>query len=126
MNTGEQLARVERFAQVVVGADFQSHDAVHVFALGREHDDGRAVAVGAQAAADGQAILAGHHQVEHDDVDRVTLQNPVEGFAVFGQHDFKAFLHEVTAQQIPDADVVVNDEYFVRTDTGLWHGSNFR
>ena len=35
----DQLARVERFGQVVVGAHLQADDAVDVLALRREHDD---------------------------------------------------------------------------------------
>jgi hypothetical protein len=69
VDAGQQLARVEGLGQVVVGAHFQADDAVHVLDLGGQHDDGRAVAGGAQAAADGQAVLAGQHQVQHDQVD---------------------------------------------------------
>jgi hypothetical protein len=38
----QQLARLEGFGQVVVGADLQADDAVHRVALGGEHHDGDA------------------------------------------------------------------------------------
>ena len=69
VDAGQQLARVEGLGQVVVGADLEADDAVDVLALGGEHDDRRAVVGGAQAPADRQAVLAGQHQVEHDQVD---------------------------------------------------------
>jgi hypothetical protein len=85
VDAGQQFARVEGLAQVVVGAHFQAHDAVHVLALGGQHDDRRAVVGGTQAAADRQAVFAGHHQVEHDQVDRLAQQHAVQRLAVFGQ-----------------------------------------
>ena len=127
VDAGQQLAGVEGFAQVVVGAHFEAHDAVHVFAFGGEHDDGRAVVGGAQAAANAQAVFAGHHQVQHDQVHRIPQQQAVQCAAVFGHGDFKALLRKVAAQQVADAGVVVNDHNFVgavggvRVHRGLLH-----
>ena len=60
-----KLPRVERLGQVVVGADLEADDLVHVVAAGREHDD-RDVAFAPQRAADLHAVDLGQHQVEHD------------------------------------------------------------
>ena len=65
-NAGGQLSRVERLGQVVVGAELQADDAVHIFAAGREHDD-RHFAFLAQAAQDFEAIHARQHHVQQDD-----------------------------------------------------------
>ena len=35
----DELARIERLGEVVVGAHFQADDAIDVLALGRQHDD---------------------------------------------------------------------------------------
>ena len=35
-----QLARVERLGQIVVCADLQAHDAIHVLAAGGQENDG--------------------------------------------------------------------------------------
>jgi hypothetical protein len=64
-----QLVRVERLGQVVVSAQFQALDAAQLIALGGEHDDRNLVVRAAQAAAGGQAVFAGQHQVEHDQVE---------------------------------------------------------
>ena len=115
----QQLARVERLGQVVVGADLEADDAVDVLHLGGEHDDGRTVAGGAQPAADRQAILARQHQVEDDQVDVLARHQPVQGLAVLGQEDVEAFLAQIAAQQVADAGVVVEDDDTVLA--GAWN-----
>ena len=123
VHAGQQFARVEGLAQVVVGADFQADDAVHVLALGREHDDRRAVVGGAQAPADRQAVLAGHHQVQYDQVGRLAQHQPVEGLAVLGEDDFETFLRQVAAQEVADARVVIHHQDLVGPCCSLGHGS---
>ena len=41
LHAGEQLARLERLGQVIVGAHLQSDDTVHRVAAGGEHQDRR-------------------------------------------------------------------------------------
>jgi hypothetical protein len=124
VHAGQQFARVEGLAQVVVGADFEADDAVDVLALGGEHDDRGAVVGRAQAAADRQAVLAGHHQVEHDQVDRVAQQDAIERLAVLGHDHFEPFLRQVAAQQVADAGVVVDDHDLVGASGNLSHFYN--
>ena len=85
---------------------------------------GRAVVGGAQAPADGQAVLAGHHQVEHDQVDGVAQQDAVERLAVLRHDDLEAFLRQVAAQQVADAGVVVDDDDLVGAGGSLSHFYN--
>ena len=109
MDARQQFARIERFAQVVVGANFQSNDAVHILAFGCQHDDGGAVIGGTQASADRQTVLAGHHQVQYDQVHRFTHQQAGERLAVFGLQHVKPLLCQIPAQQVADADIVITD-----------------
>jgi mRNA degradation ribonuclease J1/J2 len=90
MDAGQQFARIERLAQVIVSADLQPDNPVHVFALRRQHDDRRAVVGGTKPAADGKAIFARHHQVQNDQVGRFTQHQPRQCLAVFGQYHFEA------------------------------------
>jgi hypothetical protein len=76
----------------------------------------------AQAAADGQAVLAGHHQVQHDQVDGLAQQDAVERLAVFGNHDLEAFLRQVAAQQVADACIVIHHQDLVGTVVRRGHG----
>jgi len=71
-NPREQLARVERLGQVIVGALLEPLDATGLVALGGEHDDRNLVVRLAQAPAGRQTIFAGHHQVEYHQVEDLT------------------------------------------------------
>src|SRR5205085_99702 len=90
------------FGDVVVGAKLEADDAVGFFSAGGEHDDGDLAGSGvfAQVAADLQAVNAGHHQVEEDDVGGVLAGNLEAGAAVEGGHDVKAAFFEVEADQL--------------------------
>jgi transposase-like protein len=63
----QQLARLERLGQVVVGAHLEAEDAVQRLVAGGQHDD-RQGRLRAQLAAQGQAVVAGQVQVQHDQV----------------------------------------------------------
>jgi len=63
----DQLARVERFDHVIVGADLQPDDPVGRLALGRQQDH-RDRERFADMAAQRQPVLARHHDVEQDQV----------------------------------------------------------
>jgi len=119
----QQFARVERFAQVIVGPHLQTHDAVHVLALGGEHDDGRLVVRGAQAAANAQPVFAREHQVQHDEVDRVAGQQAAHRASVLGHPDVKPFLGQVAVEQVADAGVVVDHQDAVGAVRGVRHGA---
>ena len=119
----QQFARVEGLGEIVVGADFQADDAVNVLALGGQHDDGRTVIGGPQTAANRQTVFARHHQIEHDQVNRVAQHDSVQRLAVFGQYDLEAFLGQVTTQQVTNAGVVIKDENLVGAGgLSLGHG----
>ena len=106
----DELARVERLRQVVVGAHLEPDDAVDVLALRGQHDDRDVLARAAHPAADRQAVLARQHEVEHDEVRRIALQLPVEIARVGKRRDLEALLGQVARQEVAQAHVVVDDE----------------
>jgi hypothetical protein len=112
VDAGHQLARVEGLGQVIVGAHFEADDAVDVLALGGQHDDRGLVAGAAQAAADRQAVFAGQHQVQHQQVVALAQPQLVHGRRAFGRHDLEALFGQVTAQQVAQAHVVVDHHDF--------------
>ena len=69
----EQLAKVERLGQVVVGAGVESVDARLDGVARGQHQHRHVGAGGAQLAADRQAVLARQHHVEDDGVVVVLL-----------------------------------------------------
>src|SRR3546814_14558446 len=56
-DTGQQFTRIERLAEIVVGAEFEADDAVDLVAFRRQHQDRQGI-VAAQPAADRQTDLA--------------------------------------------------------------------
>ncbi len=99
----DQLARIERLGQVVVGAHLEADDAIDVLALGGQHDDRHRLARAAQAPADREAVFAGQHEVEHEQVRRVALQLLVEVARVGERLHLEALLGQIAHQQVAQA-----------------------
>ena len=72
MQPCNQLARVERFRQIVVSAHFKAQDPVHRRPACGQHQDGNGASLRAQATANRQAVLARHHQVQDQYVEGFT------------------------------------------------------
>lgn len=68
-DAGEQFGQAEGLGHVVVGTGVEADHGVHLVRAGGEHQDGAALAVGAQATADLQAVHLGQAEVEDDEVD---------------------------------------------------------
>ena len=66
VNSRGELAGIEGFGEVIIGADFQSDDPVHVVAVRGEHDDGNG-GHGTDFAENLEAAHAGKHHVENDE-----------------------------------------------------------
>ena len=70
-HAGQQLARLKRLGQVVVGTHLQADDAVHRVALGCEHQHrylGAAACERTDAPAHLQAIHVRQHQIQNDEL----------------------------------------------------------
>ena len=65
LHAGDELARVERLREVVVGADLEPDDLVDVVVARGEHED-RDVGALADPPADVDPVDIGERQVEHD------------------------------------------------------------
>ena len=106
---GQQLARAAGLGQVVVGAQLQAQHPVDLLAHGADHDDGRP-AVGRQPPADGQAVLARQHHVQHDQVDgRRGQRRSISPRVGRGVH-LVAVLGEVAGHLFAQLGVVVDDQ----------------
>ena len=106
------LAHAERLGEVVISAALQSQYLVALFAPRRQHQH-RDILVGpapANRADDGDAVHAGEHQVEDDQVVRRRAQ-PIQGLApIRDGRGLQALETEVERNQIPDVSVVFDDE----------------
>ena len=113
MDAGHQLAWIERLRQVVVRAELQPDDAIDLVAARSQHDDRRRVVGAAQLAADREPVLAGQHQVEHQQVEAFARPQLVHRGGVFREEHVEALLGEIASQQIAKSLIVVDDEDLV-------------
>ena len=108
-DAGDQLARVERLREVVVGADLEADDLVDVVVARRQHQD-RHRARRAHVAADLEPVHVGQVEVEQDQrrarADGLLLRLR----AVDGAVDRVAGLLEIGADEARDVGFVLDDE----------------
>ena len=107
-----EFPRVEGLDHVVVGAEFKAHDAVHVVAAGREHDDGDVfrASVLAEFAADGKTVHARQHDVQKNECGSAGSRQFQRGAAVGRFQRGVALAFEIEHQQIAYVLFVVHDE----------------
>ena len=119
-DTRDELSEAERLGHVIIGAGLETTDLVDLLIACGEHDDGRSDAARAHVAADVEAVLAGQHHVEHDQLGRRPKNRCDAGRPVGGEFDLEAFEQQLVVQREADA-------RFVRDHQNpRWHVSALR
>ncbi len=108
-DTGDELARTERFRDVVVGPQLEADDAIGLLATCGEHDD-RHGRLAAQRPRHVEAVDPRQPQVEHDEVRPASPGFGEGGRAVGRRDDGEARVLEVVAGDVDDPGFVVNDK----------------
>ena len=109
LDAGLQFARAERLGDVVVGAKFQTDHPVSLVGGGGEHDDGY-LGVAADLLAEGKAVVAGHHDVQNDEV-RAVLGQLLAHLVPFGRGQYlETSPGQVLVEQLADLPIVVDDK----------------
>ena len=103
----DQQALAERLGDVVVGAEAQAHQLVHLLVLGGEEDHRHRAAL-AQPLQQLHAVHARHLDVEHRQVDRPGVQALQRAFAVGIGADLEALLLQRHRHAGEDVAVVVD------------------
>jgi hypothetical protein len=82
--TGLQFADAERLGQVVVGAALEADHRIGFAVAGGEHENGRrhVRAGGPQGATDRDAVEAGQHHIEHQQVESCSSRQIERGTPV--------------------------------------------
>src|SRR5919106_1504132 len=105
-----ELPDGERLRDVVVRADLEADDLVHLVAPGRQHDDRNGALEPAHAAADLEASELGKHEVEDDEVDRRLDEALERLFSVARLHHPVALALERIREELLDRLLVVDEE----------------
>ena len=106
----QQLARIEGFRNVIIGAQLQADDPIGLLAHRGQHHDGH-LGLAAQPAREVEATLARQHQVEdHEMV--VAVGEGAAGFPGVAHrgHPHVVLLLQEAGEQIADLAVVVDHQ----------------
>ena len=104
----DQLARAERFGDVIIGAELESDHAIGFFALRRENQNGQAIQadVLANFLADFQAGKFRQHQIKNQKIGRRFANLRQAGGAVAAGRHLIAVLFQVVTHQLDNVFVV--------------------
>jgi len=120
----QELPRVERLGEVVVGPELEADDLVDVVALGGEHDDGdgRRSGRGPEPAAHLQAVDSGQHHVEQHHVEPAPAESGEAALPVARDRDVDVVPGEILGHQRAQTGVVLDEERGRPRRGGRLHG----
>jgi hypothetical protein len=109
VDPGNQLPRIERLRQVVVGPQLEADDSIHVLTARGEHQD-RKCALAAKPAENIETGDHGEHHIEHEDIERL-CKRPIEsGRTVIRAIDREALTLQVRDEEFAKLPIVIYDE----------------
>ena len=109
-HAGDELLRLERLDDVVVGAGLEPDDDVDGVGAGRQHDDGHA-ALGADPPAHLHAVEPRKHDVEEHEVGPRLAERGDRLGAVGHMRDLEALVAQHDPQHLGEGEIVVDDQY---------------
>src|ERR1700722_12439870 len=112
LHASEQFSDREGLGDVVVGAEFKTHNLIHFLAARRKHDDGNRWALRLQLFTYIQPAHAWHHYVEDDQVWGI-VQGPLKPLdAVACGYHLEAFVLEIIAEPRNHVRLILDDQNF--------------
>src|ERR1700730_13886218 len=108
-DSGDQFAGIKRLGKIIVGADFEAYNSVHIFTARREQQDGnpRRVSYSPQYV---EAVHAGQHYVQHDQ-QVISVEGAIEAAgAVMNRFYLKALGLKILTYQAAQFHIVVDDQ----------------
>ena len=121
-----QFTRAERLGQIVVGAGLQTVHTVFHAATRSQHQDRRVDPLAADAPAKIEAVPAGQHDVEDDDVRSPAPEAADRGGTVDGDEHLVALGPQPDGDGLRDGRVVVDHEHPAGAVERRTHGDDSR
>ena len=110
VDPGQHFLHLKGLGDIVVGAQLQAVDLVLQLALGGEHDDGHLGGL-PDFAADGPAVHAGQHDVQHHQVGLELLELLQTHQSVVGHLTVHGLLFQIQTHQVGNVLVIFHDQY---------------
>lgn len=109
LDPGYQFTRIERFGQIVVGAHFQTDNAVDRIAARGQHQDrnGRGVPELPQQV---DSVAAGQHDIKNEKIMIAGEGGGQSLLAIMARRNGETFLFKVFGEQVAQLCVVVNNQ----------------
>ena len=105
----QQFFGLKGFGEVIIGTGLEPCDPVIGAALGRQQQD-RHGQIFAQRSCQADTIFAGHHHIQHDQIEiQPRQQAPRMGCVPCGRYD-KPVPHQKFLDQGPDTFIIVNNQ----------------
>src|ERR1044072_6206713 len=109
LDSGEELAGGGGLGDIIVGAYLGADDPIHLLGLGGQQDD-RDFARRADESGQGQPVLARHHDVEKDEVDRISREELARGRRIFRLGAPHPVAREILGERLSDLALVVDEQ----------------
>jgi hypothetical protein len=106
LDADDELARGERLAQVIVGAEFETHDTIELIAACGHHNDRHAAVFTSKRSRYVVAVNPGQSDVQHQKI-RGTARQAKRRVAVSNADDREPFTFEMVRQQFANRTIVV-------------------
>ena len=108
----DQFSGVERLGKVVVGADFETHDAIDGVAASGEQQNGK-LRSGAKLLEQFESRTARQHDIQNDEFVLAFQGFAKTGALIVGGVDLKALWDEILAQEFDQVAIIVDYEQMI-------------
>ena len=111
-NPGDQFTHFKGFCEIVIGAKLKSHHAVGKFAQGAQENQRRIFTLAprqTQSAANGKTILTRQHEVEQDQVRRLSVKCLKKPCGVLHSMRAKTQSPEIFLKKLGNFRLILND-----------------
>lgn len=109
----DDFTRRKRFADVIIGAELQSDDAIDFVRARRKHDDWDVALLAAQGTRDFESVNGGKPNVQDHDIGQFPGGAQRRGPVTHREH-LEALALEMVREQVPNRAVVLGDQHFER------------
>src|SRR6516225_1254260 len=110
LDSGQELARIEWLADIVIGTGLKSHDTIDRVGRSCYHDDAKPPTAFAQPPCEREPILAGEANVKQDNSRQFTLDEPAQCRPAVDAGHTEIVFAEVLDQQMALGGLVFNHD----------------